>query len=94
MKYFVYGIVIDSLYVTTRLLWCIAALMLPLSITLTMLKVNGIILIEWEKIISCVLFLVILDPILLIIDFFRFSFEYEIGGGENVERRTKENGWE
>lgn len=92
MRDFVYGIVRDYLYITTRLLWCIAAPMLPLSITLLLLKVNGVILIEWEQILTCVMFLVILDPILLMIDFFRFSFEYEIGGGEDVDQRTKTNG--
>ena len=38
------------------------------------------------------MFLVIFDPILIITDLIRFGFENEIGGGEDVERRTKENG--
>lgn len=92
MRDFAYRIVCKYLWATTRLLWSITALMLPLSIALSLLKHYGVILIEWEQILSCVMFLVIFDPILIITDLIRFGFENEIGGGEDVERRTKENG--
>ena len=74
------------LIVFTTLLWSIVVFSFVASITLAILKFKGIIKIEWEQVSMLVAFLVILDPILLLIDAFRRSMDITyIGGGKNVE---------
>lgn len=75
------------LIVTTTMLWSMVVFAFMASIALTTLKLKDVIIIEWEQIASLTMFLLILDPTLLIIDAFRRSMDTNyIGGGENVER--------
>lgn len=83
----VWVVVEKFIWVATLLLWITCALAIPTFIALYILKVKGIVLISWEQLLTFVAYLVILDPILLLIDQTRYDLnKYYMENGEDVER--------